>query len=384
VTSQRTRRKWIALSVLVAASALVCAAATAPHESAVWIEEFAALRVHMAAHYANLDWMVQHRGLDLPALRRATEDSLRAAHTARAARKVLADFVKAFADPHLRIVDSVPASNASGDGRSAASCAERGYQTRKRGFRFPFANAAGWKAAGGSWFPAGSYGEIGVVRIAHFGEDGYLEACEEVGSDHVRERLTDELRRTFAELRSRGVRVLLVDITGNGGGTDWVDQVTRLLTAKALRRPAVRRSAPVCDRAAIWDGAQVCPVLGDPREAWTMQGEGAWDGPLAVLVDGSTASASEQMVVWLKESRAATILGERTSGAGCGYVDGGAPAHLERMGVTVLMPNCARFTSDGVNELEGIVPDVALSLSEGRAAERLGRLTAALEGMIRP
>jgi peptidase S41-like protein len=370
------RRQRIALIVLVTGSTLRYALA-APDASAVWIEEFAALRAYMAAHYANLDWMVEHRGLDLPALRRATEGSLRGARTARAARRALADFVDAFSDPHLRIVDSAQASSSSRGGRSGASCAELGYRVRKRSFRFPFESATGWKPAAGSWFPAGSFGDVGVVRIAHFGEDGYLEACDEVGPGHVRERLTEELRRTIAELRARGVRILVVDITGNGGGTEWVDQVTRLLTAKPLHRTAARRTELKCDRTAIWDGARVCPVLGDAGEA-NMQGEGAWDGPLAVLVDGDTASASEQMVVWLRESRAATILGERTSGAGCGYVDGGAPARLDRIGVTVLMPNCARFTSDGVNEMEGIDPDVALSLSEGRAAERLGRLNAAL------
>jgi C-terminal processing protease CtpA/Prc len=197
----------------------------------------------------------------------------------------------------------------------------------------------------------------------------------------VRDRLTEELRRTIAELRARDMRILVVDITGNGGGTDWVDQVTRLLTAKPLHRAAARRCDPKCDRVPIWDGAKVCPVLGDAREV-SMQGEGAWDGPLAVLVDGGTASASEQMVVWLKDSRAATILGERTSGAGCGYVNGGAPMRLDRIGVTVLMPNCARFTLDGVNELEGIDPDVALPLREGSAADRLDRLTATLARVL--
>ena len=121
----------------------------------------------------------------------------------------------------------------------------------------------------------------------------------------------------------------------------------------------------------------MCSALTGEGEE-TMQGEGDWDGPLAVLVDGRTASASEDLIVWLHESRAATILGERTYGAGCGYVDGGAPIRLERIGCTVLMPNCARFTSDGVNEIEGIAPDVVLPLREGKASERLRRLVEAL------
>jgi C-terminal processing protease CtpA/Prc len=136
---------------------------------------------------------------------------------------------------------------------------------------------------------------------------------------------------------------------------------------------------PACDRSAIWEGAAVCPGLTAATEA-TMQGEGAWSGPLALLVDGRTASASEDMVVWLRESGAARIIGERTYGAGCGYVRGGAPARLESIGWEVKMPNCTRYTSDGINEVEGIAPDVELSITKGSAQDRLRGLLAALEG----
>ena len=87
--------------------------------------------------------------------------------------------------------------------------------------------------------------------------------------------------------------------------------MTRLLSSKALHRPGAQKADPTCDRTEIWNGEPVCPGLGDAKES-TMDGEGTWDRPLALLVDGATASASEDMVVWLRESGAATILGEKT------------------------------------------------------------------------
>lgn len=74
----------------------------------------------------------------------------------------------------------------------------------------------------------------------------------------------------------------------------------------------------------------------------------------------------------------AQLVGERTLGAGCGYVGGGAPARLTRIGWIVRMPNCARFTRDGRNELEGLEPDVAVPVSAGADEEKV---TALLEAV---
>jgi len=361
-------------AVVAALGITPCLAAPDQAEKAGWLEEFAALRVAMASGYANLDWMVAHRHVDLPALRQSAEAELRQARSVRQARRAIERFVASFDDPHLRVVASPPSQRdgESADGRGA-SCSELGFERGNRKFRFPFEQADGWARAGGAWFPAGSFGEVGVIRIAAFREDQYREACEEVGPEHVRERLTGELRATIGELKKRSISLLVVDITGNGGGTEWVADVTRLFASGTLRRPKARRPASDCDRTPIWNGRPVCPGLAESGEA-TMEGEGEWSGPLAVLVDGGTASASEDFVVWLRDVESVTIIGERTYGAGCGYVEGGAPARLERLGVTVLMPNCARFTADGVNEIEGITPDAPLALDEGAAATRIQAL----------
>lgn len=382
------KRLLVVSCVLLVAGAVWFAVACARHDPVIWLDEFHALQAHMAVHYANLDWMVAHRKIDLKSLSTATESDLRASRVPWQASRALKRFVTAFDDPHLKMEPWRPEPARSAAGQAAGTRTNSsappepepkcdGFRERDRSFRFPFDKAPGWRPAGGAWFPAGSFGDVGVIRIAYFGEDGYLEACRQAGRPRVRDRLNEELRGTLAELRARPVRLLLVDITGNGGGTEWVAQVTALFTPRTLTRPRTTMIEPECDRTPIWRGESVCPNLAPAGES-VLQGEGVWDGPLALLVDSGTASASEDLVVWLRESHAATILGERTYGAGCGYVRGGAPARLERIGWTILMPNCARYTSDGINEVEGIEPDVPIDLHGGSAAERIDRLVQAL------
>jgi len=58
-------------------------------------------------------------------------------------------------------------------------------------------------------------------------------------------------------------------------------------------------------------------------------------------------------------------------------VNGGTRSRLRMLPRDVRMPNCARFLSDGTNEIEGIAPDVALPMDEpDRAADALARLLA--------
>ena len=44
-----------------------------------WLEDFAQLKREMSDHYANLEWAVEHRGLDLKQLSGRTETRLRQA-----------------------------------------------------------------------------------------------------------------------------------------------------------------------------------------------------------------------------------------------------------------------------------------------------------------
>ena len=112
-------------------------------------------------------------------------------------------------------------------------------------------------------------------------------------------------------------------------------------------------------------------MLAPEGERERISGRGAWPGRIFILTDHGTASASEDLVAWLQQNKAATVLGERTLGAGCGYVDGGGRTKMSVAPFDVVMPNCARFLADGTNEIEGIAPDVAIALHDEDGMQRL-------------
>jgi hypothetical protein len=102
-------------------------------------------------------------------------------------------------------------------------------------------------------------------------------------------------------------------------------------------------------------------------------------GPLFVLVNGGTASASEQLVNRLKMAGRGVLLGQRTLGAGCGYTNGGLDVVLSRSRLRVRIPDCVRYLASGDNELAGIAPDAALAASDASAPAFLDDALAAVE-----
>ena len=364
--------------------------------------DLARLERDMAAGYANLDWMVEHRGMDLAKLHRDTKAAIDRAASSTGAVLALAEFVRAFHDPHLRLTESAarPAPAASGEAGAAvaleradgdeavvASCEGAGYVASDHGFHGPLTHLPGWVALSGQAFPTGCVGDLGVVRIAQLGETSYLEQCRQVfqaGLSKTALKLKTRalLQRLLGDavraLKERGARRLLVDVSGDGGGTEWVGDVIAVMTDKVLTRFNARRVAPTCDRTAIWTGEKVCPVLGAP-ERRVIHGAGVWTGPLLVLADHGTGSAAEDLVAWLQQSHLAKVIGERTAGAGCGYFNGPGRSRLRAVPLEVLMPNCARFLEDGTNEIDGIAPDIELPLHGVPLQEQAAALQVALQ-----
>lgn len=386
--------RWIGRG---AAGLLVLAAGAAAwdmatYDAKAWGADFERLKRDMAQGYANLDWIAEKRRLDLKALAEATAADIASAHSRVRAYRALERFVAAFNDPHL-VLESrtqAPAAPAAGAGEApepmaGKDCAATGYEQGDPSFAFPFAAMPGWRPIGdGGSFPIGMAGKVGVLRIAAFGENRYLAACDAAYRPGMTERalqlatrarLQAELKARIAALKREGAERLLIDISGNGGGSEWVEEVTGLFSATPLVRAAPRRVGPACDRAGIWAGRKVCPVLAPAGDPMRIEGAGAWTGPLFVLADGGTASAAEDLAAWLHENGRARLVGARTYGAGCGYVDGGTVTRFSASPFQVKMPNCARFLKDGTNEIEGIAPDVALPMDKPeQAAAALARL----------
>jgi C-terminal processing protease CtpA/Prc len=219
-------------------------------------------------------------------------------------------------------------------------------------------------------------------------------------------------------LRRAGAEVLVVDLTGNGGGSEWSSAVAAILAGRPLHRgptgfvkhphwterlreealrsdPRVRSSIEaalaeaeaVCDRRFLWLGGENLPACRQdvvahlPPETIPVPGDdppARWTGELWILVDGGTASAAEEVPALLADNGAARVIGEATFGAGCGYTNGGIPAELPHSGLTVWMPDCARYRRDGTNEVEAVRPHVPVAWSEMNGEARARALATAL------
>lgn len=126
----------------------------------------------------------------------------------------------------------------------------------------------------------------------------------------VRDDLGEALAATLAELKRHGEARLagvVLDLRGNGGGsTDGAIAALGSFMPEAPLFPMKRRDGTVeIDRAPATDAAD------------------QWRGPVATLVDGSTASAAEMLAGALAVYRRGPSLGARTFGKGCAqeYLD---------------------------------------------------------------
>ncbi len=128
----------------------------------------------------------------------------------------------------------------------------------------------------------------------------------EVGD--VPDDLGDLLTSTIAKARAEGMpRGIVLDLRGNGGGsTDGANAALGLFLPGAPLFPMRRR-----------DGVVETERAPEPPET------DRWLGPLAVVVDGDTASAAEMIAGALASYRRGSVAGVRTYGKGCAqeYLD---------------------------------------------------------------
>src|SRR5690242_14839855 len=148
-----------------------------------WRKDFHQLLGEISSHYANLEWAVNDRRMDLPKLRAETEASLAQAKDETSARRVLEHFVDAFGDGHLEI--DWPNANANPTQEGTSLCHRLGY-THRRKPGIDFAQLPGFTPVHGdeeSLFAGGllslsSGKKLGVIRISELGERAFPEVCE--------------------------------------------------------------------------------------------------------------------------------------------------------------------------------------------------------------
>jgi len=162
---------------------------------------------------------------------------------------------------------------------------------------------------------------VGYVRVTMFAE-----------------KTGDEFKAAVKKLREEGAKALVIDLRNNPGG---------LLTA------AVEVVEPFFPR-----GELVVYTQGrkadDRVELRSKNGVDPWQAPLAVLVNGGSASAAEIVAGALKDTRRAVLVGEKTFGKGS------VQTIFPIKGDSALRLTTARyFTPSGVTIHEkGIQPDL--------------------------
>lgn len=179
------------------------------------------------------------------------------------------------------------------------------------------------------YLPYGS-GRVAVIRI----HDVY----DYLGSD---------LGQTLAELRKHNdIAGLLLDLRDNGGGA-----MDGALDALAYFLPA-RPMFPMQNRTRTTEVDLTRNV--SPSEVW--------EGPLAALVDGGTASAAEMLAGALAAYGRASVVGSRTFGKGCiqEYIDDDAKVGIFRITTSLYA------LPDGTPvQRTGLLPDIPLTLRPG-------------------
>lgn len=150
---------------------------------------------------------------------------------------------------------------------------------------------------------------------------------------------------------------------------DWVWHERRPWANQSCRRllPVGSSGGPLASLApdAVHD-ARVAEALHWPMRVVRLWG--AWTGPVYVLADDRTYSSAEMFAAVLQNNHVAKIIGQRTGGDGCGFVDAPPPPVLPHSQIRIRLPNCVRIRVDGTDEVAGVAPDLPVPPVEGEAA----------------
>jgi carboxyl-terminal processing protease len=182
--------------------------------------------------------------------------------------------------------------------------------------------------------------KVGVIDVPSF----YQDFDAKVNGDKEYRSTTRDVAKLIEELKAEKVEGLVMDLRGNGGGN--------LSEAQGLVGLFIKKGPVVQLRETSGD----IEVLDDPEPG------PVWDGPLAVLVDRSSASASEIFSAAIQDYGRGLILGQQTFGKGT--VQNLYPLDRWALGpnagygeLTVTIGKYYRVTGDSVQN-RGVMPEI--------------------------
>ncbi|HEY3638840.1 MAG TPA: S41 family peptidase [Rhizomicrobium sp.] len=249
--------------LLVAFAACFVSAAAAPaFDPQPWLADLDQTRQVLLTKYANIEWAVDQREANLPALFADTRMRLAHAQSESDARAAFDRLARKIGDEHLAFVWPKQPTGAKA---TPDRCAALGYDARTRGPLLA-ADAAGYRPLDtpqSGEFPAGTLisggTTVGIIKIGVFMPQGFPDlcnaalaalavpadkpcddACSDRVDDWVSARLTTDLAAQLRAIEKTGANSLVVDIAGNGGGTEWSEAVARMLSPIRLRSEELR------------------------------------------------------------------------------------------------------------------------------------------------
>jgi carboxyl-terminal processing protease len=196
---------------------------------------------------------------------------------------------------------------------------------------------------------------VGIINVPSFYQDFEAKAANE--KDY--RSTTRDVAKLIAELKKDKMDTLIMDLRGNGGG-----HLTEATALSGLFIP----SGPIVQLRET--GGRV-EVLDDPEPTI------AWDGPLIVLVDRFSASASEIFAGAIQDYNRGLIIGQQTYGKGSvqnlypldRYALGPDPGFGQ---LTVTIGKYYRVTGESTQH-RGVQPDI--SMPTAISTEEVGEST---------
>ena len=183
---------------------------------------------------------------------------------------------------------------------------------------------------------------IGVIQVPSFYQDYTARAA---GADDYTSTTAD-VRRLISELEEEGIDGLVLDLRNNGGG--HLSEATSLTGLFIERGPVVQ----------LRDTNGRIEVLKDPSPAKV------YDGPLAVLVNRYSASASEIFAAAIQDYKRGVVIGQQTFGKGTVQnlypLDRYAPGSDPRFGQLTLTIGKYYRVTGGSTQHRGVLPDIEL------------------------
>jgi carboxyl-terminal processing protease len=186
---------------------------------------------------------------------------------------------------------------------------------------------------------------VGVISLPTFYQDF---AAHQRGDKDFRSA-TRDVSRLLTQLKKEKVDSVLVDLRNNGGGS--LDEAVELTGLFIKKGPVVQER-----------NAQ-----GQVRVESDTNGTPAWDGPLGVLINRGSASASEIFAAAIQDYGRGLIIGEPSFGKGTvqSIIDLDRVAHNEQPKFGELKMTIAQFfrINGGTTQLRGVTPDISFPSS---------------------